>query len=176
MTLSSREGQRVPDVDLCRLRDGDVQRVSAAEFFGGRRVLVFALPGAFTPTCSTAHVPGYTARANDFKKAGIDEIVCLSVNDPFVMERGSAPRRRAACTFVADPERGFTREMGMLGGQARRRAGHALVALFDAGQRRPDREDVHRAAEVPGDPFEVSDAETMLKYVRPNKQPGPARC
>jgi hypothetical protein len=54
MTLSSREGQRIPDVALCRLRDGKVERVSAAEFFDGRRVLVFALPGAFTPTCSTA--------------------------------------------------------------------------------------------------------------------------
>ncbi|HET9449019.1 MAG TPA: redoxin family protein, partial [Steroidobacteraceae bacterium] len=72
MTLASREGQRVPDVDLCRLQDGKVQRVSAAEFFAGRRVIVFALPGAFTPTCSTAHVPGFTARASDFKKAGVD--------------------------------------------------------------------------------------------------------
>lgn len=70
MALQSREGSRIPDVDLYRLRDGAVQRVSAAELFGNRRIIVFALPGAFTPTCSTAHVPGYVARADDLKKSG----------------------------------------------------------------------------------------------------------
>ena len=69
MALQSREGSRVPEIALCRLRDGVVQRASAAELFGGRRVILFALPGAFTPTCSTAHVPGYVARAADFKSA-----------------------------------------------------------------------------------------------------------
>ena len=63
MTLSSREGSRIPDVQLYRIRDGAVQRVSAVELLGRGRVVVFALPGAFTPTCSTAHVPGYVARA-----------------------------------------------------------------------------------------------------------------
>jgi peroxiredoxin/glutaredoxin len=172
MTLSSREGQRIPDVALCRLRDGKVERVSAAEFFDGRRVLVFALPGAFTPTCSTAHVPGYTARANDFRKAGIDDIVCLSVNDPFVMDAWQDAEKARGITFVADPEGEFTREMGML--VDKREAGLGMRSwrysmLVNDGRI----EKMFIEPQVPGDPFEVSDAETMLKHVQPNKQPGP---
>ena len=172
MTLSSREGQRVPDVDLCRLSEGTVHRVSAADFFGGRRVLVFALPGAFTPTCSTAHVPGYVARANDFKKAGIDDIVCLSVNDPFVMDAWQDAEKARGITFVADPEGEFTREMGMLvdhgdAGLGMRSWRYSM--LVNDGRI----EKMFVEPQVPGDPFEVSDAETMLKYVRPKGQPGP---
>jgi peroxiredoxin/glutaredoxin len=149
-----------------------VHRVSAADFFGGRRVLVFALPGAFTPTCSTAHVPGYVARANDFKKAGIDDIVCLSVNDPFVMDAWQDAEKARGITFVADPEGEFTRGMGMLvdkgdAGLGMRSWRYSM--LVNDGRI----EKMVVEPQVPGDPFEVSDAETMLKYVRPKGQPGP---
>jgi glutathione-dependent peroxiredoxin len=171
MTLASREGSRIPDVDLCRLRDGTVQRVSAADLFGGRRVLVFALPGAFTPTCSTAHVPGYVARAHDFEKAGIAEIICLSVNDPYVMDAWQDAEKARGISFVADPEGEFTRAMGML--VDKRDAGLGMRSwrysmLVDDGRI----EKMFIEPQVPGDPFEVSDAETMLKYLRP-RQVGP---
>jgi len=76
---TSRTGSPVPAVSLAELRDGNVQQLSSADLFDGRRVILFALPGAFTPTCSTAHVPGYVARLQDFKSAGIDDVICLSV-------------------------------------------------------------------------------------------------
>ncbi|HEU4879300.1 MAG TPA: glutathione peroxidase [Gemmatimonadaceae bacterium] len=171
MALQSREGSRIPDVDLYRLRDGAVQRVSAAELFGNRRIIVFALPGAFTPTCSTAHVPGYVARADDFKKTGIQDIVCLSVNDPYVMDAWQDAERARGITFVADPEGEFTRQMGML--VDKRDAGLGMRSwrysmLVNDGRI----EKMFIEPQVPGDPFEVSDAETMLKYLRP-KDTGP---
>jgi peroxiredoxin/glutaredoxin len=169
MPLASSEGSRIPDADLCRLRDGTVQRVSAADLFGGRRVLVFALPGAFTPTCSTAHVPGYVARANDFRRAGIDDIICLSVNDPYVMDAWQDAEKARGITFVADPEGDFTRAMGML--VDKRDAGLGMRSwrysmLVNDGRI----EKMFIEPEMPGDPFEVSDAETMLKHLRPNEK------
>ena len=109
----SREGQRVPEAELAEMNDGKAKRVGAKELFAGRRVILFALPGAFTPTCSTAHVPGYVARLKDFKDAGIDDVVCLSVNDPFVMEAWQRSEKAQGVHFVADPFGQFTKDMGM---------------------------------------------------------------
>lgn len=172
MTLSSREGSQVPDVELFMLRDGAVQRVRSAELLGTGRTIVFALPGAFTPTCSTAHVPGYVARAADFKAAGIKDIVCISVNDPYVMDAWQDAERARGITFVADPEGEFTREMGML--VDKRDAGLGMRSwrysmLVNAGKV----EKMFIEPEKPGDPFEVSDAETLLRLLTPN-QAGPS--
>ena len=167
MTLASLEGSRIPEVDLYRLREGAVQRVSAAEVLGRGRVIVFALPGAFTPTCSTAHVPGYVARVNDFKKAGVDDVICMSVNDPYVMDAWQDAEKARGITFVADPEAQFTRAMGML--IDKRDAGLGMRSwrysmLIEDGQIAK----MFIEPQLPGDPFEVSDAETMLKHLRPN--------
>ena len=114
MTLSSREGQRVPNVDLCRLRDGKVERVSAAEFFGGRRVLVFALPGAFTPTCDAKHLPGFVEKAGDLKGKGVDTIACLAVNDAFVMKAwGKAQSVEGKVEMLADGNAEYTKALGL---------------------------------------------------------------
>ena len=171
---TSREGARVPDVELAELRDGNVKRMSSAELFRGRRVILFALPGAFTPTCSTAHVPGYVARLKDFHAAGIDDVVCLSVNDPFVMEAWQRSEKAQGVRFVADPYGEFTQAMGMsvdhrdasLGTRSWR-----YSMLVDDGKI----EKMFIEPDVPGDPFDVSDAETMFKYLRPNQKTlGPA--
>jgi len=130
---------------------------------------VLALPGAFTPTCSTAHVPGYVARLKDFKGAGIDDIVCLSVNDPFVMEAWQRSEKAEGVRFVADPEAAFTHAMGMavdhrsasLGTRSWR-----YSMLVDDGKI----ETMFIEPDKPGDPFEVSDADTMWKYLRPNQK------
>jgi glutaredoxin-like protein len=140
--------------------------------FGSKRVIIFALPGAFTPTCSTAHVPGYVACAPDFKALGIDDIFCISVNDPYVMDAWQDAEQARGITFVADPEGAFTREMGML--VDKRAAGLGMRSwrysmLVNAG----NIEKMFIEPEKPGDPFEVSDAETMLRFLNPN-QAGPS--
>jgi glutaredoxin-like protein len=166
-TRPSREGSRVPDVELAELNEGQVRRIPSGELFAGRRVIVFALPGAFTPTCSTAHVPGYVAHLKDFKDAGVDDVVCLSVNDPFVMEAWQRSEKAQGVRFVADPFGEFTQAMGMsiehrdalLGTRSWRYSMLVNDATIEKMFIEPD---------VPGDPFEVSDADTMLKYLRPN--------
>jgi peroxiredoxin/glutaredoxin len=161
-------------VELAELRDGQVRQVSSAELFGGRRVVLFALPGAFTPTCSTAHVPGYVARLKDLHDAGIDDVVCLSVNDPFVMEAWQRSEKADGVRFIADPYAEFTTAMGMsvdhrdasLGTRSWR-----YSMLVDDGRI----EKMFIEPDVPGDPFEVSDADTMFRYLRPNQRTvGPA--
>lgn len=172
-TRPSREGKEVPDVQLAELVDGNVKRLSSRELFDRARVILFALPGAFTPTCSTAHVPGYVARLNDFREAGIADVVCLSVNDPYVMEAWQRSEKAEGIHFVADPFGEFTQAMGMaidnrdaaLGVRSWR---YSMVVAHGKIEKmfiEPDK---------PGDPFEVSDAETMLKYLAPNtKTVGP---
>jgi peroxiredoxin/glutaredoxin len=165
----SSEGVRVPDVELAELRDGQVRRFPSKELFDGRRVIVFALPGAFTPTCSTAHVPGFVARLKDFHDAGIAEVVCLAVNDPFVMDAWQRAEKAEGLRFVGDHYGEFTRAMGMsidhrdaaLGTRSWR-----YSMLVDDGTI----EKMFIEPDVPGDPFEVSDADTMWKYLRPNSK------
>jgi glutathione-dependent peroxiredoxin len=166
----SQEGKRVPDVELAEMRDGEARRISNKELFAGRRVILFALPGAFTPTCSTAHVPGYVALLKEFKDAGIDDVLCLSVNDPFVMEAWQRSEKAEGIHFVADPFAEFTRAMNMaidhsdalLGTRSWRYSMVVNDGTIEKMFSEPD---------VPGDPFEVSDAETMLKYLRPGRKP-----
>jgi peroxiredoxin/glutaredoxin len=163
---TTREGSRVPDRELAELKDGKVTKLRPTELFAGRRVILFALPGAFTPTCSTAHVPGYRSRLQDFRDAGIDDVVCLSVNDPFVMEAWQRSEKAEGVRFIADPFGEFTEAMGMavdhrdasLGTRSWR-----YSMLVDDG--RIEKMFIER--DQPGDPFEVSDADTMFAYLRP---------
>src|SRR5690242_8849252 len=156
---ASKEGQPVPSVNLAQMQDGRVREVSTAELFGGRRVVLFALPGAFTPTCSTAHVPGYVALLNEFKAAGIDDVICLSVNDPFVMQAWQQSEKAQGIHFVADPYGEFTRAMGMsidhrdafLGTRSWRYSMVVNDGKIEKMFIEPD---------VTGDPFEESDAQT----------------
>ncbi len=165
----SREGSRVPDVELAELVDGKVKKYGSRELFAGRKIILFALPGAFTPTCSTAHVPGYVAHFKEFRDAGVDDIVCLSVNDPFVMEAWQRSEKAEGVHFVADSFAEFTEQMGMsidhrdagLGTRSWRYSMLVNDGLIEKMFIEPD---------VPGDPFEVSDADTMLKHLRPGQK------
>jgi glutathione-dependent peroxiredoxin len=165
----SLEGSRVPNVELAQLDDGKVQRFDSEKLFRGRRVVLFALPGAFTPTCSTAHVPGYVARLKEFRDAGIDDVICLSVNDPYVMEAWQRSEKAQGIHFVADSFAEFTRAMGMevdnrdalLGTRSWR-----YSMLVEDGVIRK----MFIEPDVPGDPFEVSDADTIMKFVNPNQK------
>jgi peroxiredoxin/glutaredoxin len=165
----SREQQKVPAVRLAEMRDGEVRTVSAPEFFRGRRVILFALPGAFTPTCSTAHVPGYVALLNELKGAGIADVVCLSVNDPYVMQAWQQSEKAHGIHFLADPFAEFTKAMGMdvdhreslLGTRSWRYSMLVNDGVIEKMFIEPEAGD---------DPFEVSDAETMLAYLQPHRK------
>lgn len=163
----SRVGSRIPAVELVELREGNVARIGTEELFSGRRVIVFALPGAFTPTCSTAHVPGYLARLKDFHEAGIDDVICLSVNDPYVMDAWQRAEKAEGIRFIADPFGEFTESMGMLAdhrGESLGNRSWRYSMLVENGMI----EAMFIEADGPGDPFEVSDADTLWKHLRPN--------
>jgi peroxiredoxin len=92
MTLSV--GDRLPDATLVRMGDEGPEQVQLSEVLKGRKVVLFALPGAFTGPCTTAHLPSFIRTADDFRAKGVDEIVCLSVNDPFVLKAWAEDDRR----------------------------------------------------------------------------------
>ncbi len=164
--LDNREGQRVPAVVFRTRRDHEWVNVSSDELFKGRTVVVFSLPGAFTPTCSSTHVPRYNQLAKVFKQNGVDEIVCISVNDAFVMNEWQAHQKAWNITFLPDGNGDFTRAMGMLVpkedlGFGERSWRYSMLV-------RDGRiEKMFIEPERPGDPFGVSDADTMLAYVAP---------
>src|SRR6056297_3621664 len=111
---TSMEGKRVPDATF-RTREGHewVNRTSS-ELFDGKTVVVFSLPGAFTPTCSSTHVPRYNQLADAFKKHGVDDIICMSVNDAFVMNEWKESQEADKITFIPDGNGEFTDGMGLL--------------------------------------------------------------
>ena len=113
MTISV--GQKLPDAKLIRMGDGGAEAVSVADRTKGRKVVIFAVPGAFTPTCHSAHVPSFIRTKDGFAAKGVDEIICVSVNDPFVMKAwGEATGATAAgLTLLADADSSFTQAMGL---------------------------------------------------------------
>jgi peroxiredoxin len=115
------QGQALPAGTLTRLTGGGVVEVPTEPFFADRRVVLFALPGAFTPTCSGRHLPGFVAKAAAIKAKGVDEIVCLSVNDAFVMDAwGKSAGAEGAVTLLADADAGFTGQLGLATDTGRR--------------------------------------------------------
>ncbi len=171
--LQSSEGKRVPQATFRTRQDGQWVDVTTDQVFKGRNVIVFALPGAYTPTCSTTHLPRYNELAATFSKLGVDEIVCLSVNDGFVMSEWQKDQNAPNITFIPDGNGEFTQGMGMLVdksdlGFGKRSWRYSMLVKDGVVEKmfiEPQKE---------GDPFEVSDADTMLKYVAPQlKAPEP---
>jgi len=162
--LDNIEGQNVPSVTF-PLRKGDEWvNVSTDELFKGKTVIVFALPGAFTPTCSSTHLPRYNELAGVFKKNGVDEIVCLSVNDTFVMNAWLADQEAENITVVPDGCGKFSEGMGMLVdksdiGFGKRSWRYSMLVKDGVIEK------MFIEPNQPGDPFEVSDADTMLNYI-----------
>ena len=107
-------GDRVPDATLTRMTENGPAPLTTAELFGGRKVVLFSVPGAFTPTCSTKHLPGYVAQADAIKAKGVDEIACLAVNDVFVMDAwGRAQRATGKVLMLADGNAELTKKLGL---------------------------------------------------------------
>ena len=171
--LPNREGREVPKVTFRTRQDGQWKDVTTDEIFKGRTVVVFSLPGAYTPTCSSTHLPRYNELAPVFSQQGIDAIVCLSVNDAFVMSEWQKDQDAPNVRFIPDGNGEFTKGMGLLvdksdlgfGARSWRYSMLVKDGVVDKMFIEPQKE---------GDPFEVSDADTMLKYVAPQlKAPEP---
>jgi len=145
------------------------------DLFGGKKVVLFSLPGAFTPTCSSNHLPRYEELFEEFKAQGVDEIYCISVNDAFVMFQWGKQQGVKNIKLLPDGNGDFTRKMGMLvektniGFGMRSWRYSALTNDLDIEKIfvEPDFGD-----NCPTDPFEVSDADTMLAYLKGQEAPG----
>lgn len=165
--LKNREGKRVPNVTF-RVRHGhDWVDVTTDELFNGRTVVVFSLPGAFTPTCSSSHVPRYNQLVPKFRSHGVDEVICISVNDAFVMNEWQKSQKADEIRFIPDGNGTFTHGMDMLVdkeelGFGKRSWRYSMLVRDGIVEK------MFIEPEVPGDPFEVSDADTMLAYVAPD--------
>jgi peroxiredoxin len=157
--MSIQVGEKIPSLTLQHKTEDGVTDISTEEIFAGKKVVLFALPGAYTPTCSAAHLPGYVVRADELKEKGIDSIVCLSVNDAHVMKAwGDDQNVEDRVLMIADGSAHFTRAVGLevdlssrgMGFRSQRYAivvNDCIVELLNL--------------ETPGK-FEVSDAETIL--------------
>jgi glutaredoxin-like protein len=163
------EGQHVPEVTFRTRSDDAWADVTSQDIFAGRTVAVFSLPGAFTPTCSSAHVPRFNELAGVLRDNGVDEIVCISVNDAFVMNEWAKDQRADNITFLPDGNGEFTAAMGMLVDKGElgfgMRSWRYSMLVKDGII-----EKMFVEPQVPGDPYEVSDADTMLDYLNPHAQ------
>ncbi|MBD2256457.1 peroxiredoxin [Pseudanabaena sp. FACHB-2040] len=173
----------VPNVVFkTRVRDESVggpnpyrwQDLSTQDIFGGKRVVVFSLPGAFTPTCSSSHLPRYEELYEEIKAQGVDAVICLSVNDAFVMFQWGKQQGAKNVFLLPDGNADFTRKMGMLVDKANlgfgMRSWRYSMVVDDCKIEKmfveADFDD-----NCPTDPFEVSDADTMLTYLKEARKP-----
>ena len=152
-------GDKLPSVTLQVMTDDGVQNINSDDLFAGKKVVLFALPGAYTPTCSAAHLPGYVVHSDALNAKGVDQIICLSVNDAFVMSAwGKEHNADDRVIMVADGSAKFTRAIGLdldleeagMGVRSKRYAmvvNDGVVELLNV--------------EAPKE-FKVSDAETIL--------------
>ena len=156
--MAIKEGDKLPDATMHVMKDGRPTAVTTEELFGGKKVVLFAVPGAFTPTCSEAHLPGVVANADKIKQKGVDSIICLSVNDAFVMHSWGKDKNAEELVMVGDGNGEFTRQLGLemdasgfgLGTRSQR---YAMIVEDGVVKK--------LAVEQPGK-FEVSKAEAIL--------------
>jgi glutaredoxin/glutathione-dependent peroxiredoxin len=112
--MAIKVGDRIPSVTLMQMTDKGPGPVTTDDLFGKKKVVLFAVPGAYTPTCSARHLPGYVEHAADFKNKGVDEIVCLSVNDAFVMGAwGKEQNAAGKIQMIADGNGDLTKKLGL---------------------------------------------------------------
>jgi len=165
--MSNHEGKRVPDVTFRVRENNEWKSVTTSELFDGKTVVVFSLPGAFTPTCSSTHLPRYNELAAAFFANGVDAILCVSVNDTFVMNEWARDQDSGHIRLIPDGNGEFTDGMGQLVdksdlGFGKRSWRYSMLVKDGVVQK------MFVERHTPGDPFEVSDADTMLAYINPN--------
>lgn len=164
--FTSKEGHAVPQVTF-KTREGDQWfDVTTEQLFANKTVIVFSLPGAFTPTCSSSHLPRYNELYPVFKEHGVDDIICVSVNDTFVMNAWKADQDAENIKVLPDGNGEFTDGMGMLVdkndlGFGKRSWRYSMLVKNGVVEK------MFIEPNEPGDPFKVSDADTMLGYIAP---------
>ena len=165
--LKDKTEQKIPDVVFNIRQDNEWIKLNSHDIFNNKKVVVFALPGAYTPTCSSSHLPRFNALAGVFKENGIDDIVCISVNDTFVLNEWKKDQEAENITMIPDGNGEFSQAMGMLVnkenlGFGNRSWRYSMVVDNNIIEK------MFIEKDVDGDPFEVSDADTMLNYINPN--------
>ena len=152
-------GDNIPSSSITVISKDGQETISAADFFANKKAVLFALPGAFTPTCSEAHLPGFVIKFDEIQDKGVDVVACLSVNDPFVMKAWQAAQNAEHLTMIADGGAALTKELGLVldtadfGGIRSQR----YSMIIDNGKV------THLNVETDG--FEVSDADTILSQL-----------
>ncbi len=165
--LENKEGQTVPQVTFRTRRNHEWIELTSDDVFKGKTIVVFSLPGAFTPTCSSSHVPRYNHMTPVLKQHGVDEVICISVNDAFVMNEWQREQKAENITFLPDGNGDFSRGMGMLVskedlGFGDRSWRYSMLVKDGVVQK------MFIEPDLPGDPFEVSDADTMFNFIAPD--------
>lgn len=159
MTIS--KGDRIPDATLVKATENGPEKVQAREYFAGKKVALFSVPGAFTPTCSAKHLPGFVEKAADLKAKGIDEIVATAVNDAFVLGAWNKASGSSDITMLADGNGEFAEAVGLTmdgSGFGMGKRGQRYSMIVDDGVV------TELNVEAPGD-FKVSSAEHMLSQL-----------
>jgi len=154
-------GDKVPSVALAHMTADGPKEITSDELFAGKKVVLFALPGAFTPTCSASHLPGFVVNADKIKAKGVDEIVCLSVNDAFVMDAWGKAQNAEEIHMVADGNADFAKAVGLELDLIARGMGVRLqrfAMIVEDGVVK------HLNVEAPGK-FEISSAETIMELL-----------
>ena len=164
-----KEQYQVPQVEFTFRENGEFVTRTSSELFDGKRVVLFSLPGAFTPTCSAYHLPGFEEKYDDFLGLGIDDIYCISVNDGFVMNAWSQDQNIEKVKLIPDGNAYFTRSMGYLVNKSNLGFGSRswrYAAVVDNGviEKMFVEEGMRDNADT--DPYEVSTPEAVLEYVK----------
>ncbi|WP_027709994.1 glutathione peroxidase [Zooshikella ganghwensis] len=167
--LNNQEGLTIPNISIQVRANNEWQTLTTNDLFRNKRVIVFGLPGAFTPTCSSSHLPRYDELAPVFFANGVDDILCVSVNDTFVMNAWQQDQKLQHVKMLPDGNGALTEAVGMLVdksdlGFGKRSWRYAMVVNDGVIEK------MFIEPEKPGDPFEVSDADTMLNYICPQAQ------
>ena len=159
MTIA--KGDRIPDVTLVKATENGPEKVQSGDYFAGKKVALFSVPGAFTPTCSAKHLPGFVEKADELKAKGVDEIAATAVNDAFVLGAWNKANGSSDITMLADGNGEFAEALGLTmdgSGFGMGKRGQRFSMIVDDGVVKS------LNVEAPGK-FEVSDAATMLKQI-----------
>jgi thioredoxin-dependent peroxiredoxin len=174
MSTHQLENTQIPAVTLkTRVKNAagefEWKDLTSSEIFDGKKVVFFSLPGAFTPTCSSTHLPGYEAMYDEFKALGVDEVYCVSVNDAFVMNAWAKDQGAVNVKMLPDGSGELTEKLGMLVKKHNLGFGKRswrYSAFVDNGTIKKVFSEPGFSDDCPTDPFEVSDATTMLDYLK----------
>jgi glutaredoxin/glutathione-dependent peroxiredoxin len=158
--MTIKVGDKIPEATLKCIGPDGIVNIEVGKHFSNKKIVLFSVPGAFTPTCSAKHLPGFVEYSSDILSKGVDEIICISVNDPFVMNAWEKDQNsKGKVTLLADGNGDFTEALGLSfdgSGFGLGKRGQRFVIIIDKGTI------VHLAIEEVGS-FEVSSAESILK-------------